>query len=474
MNRFSIYVLLGLVLLLSSCEAVFQTDLSTESDAETRLNIRLTDDPIDLEEVNIDLQLVKVKGENGFEEIDLETNAGIYNLLNFQNGLDTLIASADLSVGQIREVRLILGENNTVVSGGETFDLQIPSGSQSGLKIKTCLDLNQVADFDLLLDFDAAASIHCTGNGKFIMRPVIRVMSTAAQCMEEEEEEEEDDSLDNLPPEVVDSLISNYDGYDYDISTGFLCDSTEVYEIKATLEDTVAYLYFEIEGEFVQSGALVTDEDIPETIVSAINTDYTDYNIISGSVLEITRASGMIWYSIDLASEMDSIEVIYSPEGVFICEIGLSTHEEEENEEEDGEEEEGGDQDIELPAEVSELLQENYPGYDFTSQQQVNCNGNKYYMLAGQKGPVKIILYFDVDWILINTGLQIDENQLPNEVQQAIQTDYSNYRIMNNKAWELTDQDEILSYRVYLKQNNSSVKIYVIYAADGTFLCQEE
>lgn len=472
MNRFSIYVLWGLALLLSSCEAVFQTDLSTESDAETRLNIRLTDDPIDLEEVNIDLQRVRVKGENGFEEIDLETNAGIYNLLDFQNGLDTLIATADLSMGQIREVRLILGENNTVVTGGETFDLKIPSGSQSGLKIKTCLDLDQVSEFDLLLDFDAAASIHCTGNGKFIMRPVIRVMSAEAQCTDQEEEEEEED-IDNdfpedLPQEIIDSLLASYDGFDFDIQTSLLCDSTEVYEIKATQEDTMIFLFYEIEGEFVQSGTLVPDEDIPEVLVSGIANDYSDFTLISGSVLEITRASGMVWYSLDLASEMDSIEVIYDPEGVFICEIGLAEMEEEEEQEEE-------EQDPNIPEEAEEFLQENYPGYEFTSPVQIGCGTSSYYLLEGKKGPEKIILYFDMDWTLKKTGAQINNNQLPQAVQQAIQTDYPNYRIMNNnRTWELSDQDGILSYRAYLKQNNSSMKIYVIYAADGTFICQEE
>ena len=79
-----------------------------------------------------------------------------------------------------------------------------------------------------------------------------------------------------------------------------------------------------------------------------------------------------------------------------------------------------------------------------------------------------------MDWTLKKTGAQINNNQLPQAVQQAIQTDYPNYRIMNNnRTWELSDQDGVLSYRVYLKQNNSGTKIYVIYAADGTFICQE-
>ena len=58
----------------------------------TLLNIRLTDAPLDVDEVNIDLQSIWVKGPGGSEEIELNTNAGIYDLLDLQNGIDVLVA----------------------------------------------------------------------------------------------------------------------------------------------------------------------------------------------------------------------------------------------------------------------------------------------------------------------------------------------------------------------------------------------
>lgn len=45
--------------------------------------------------------------------------------------------------------------------------------------------------------------------------------------------------------------MENYDGYDFDISIGLLCDSIEVYEIIVIWDDMVFYLFFELEGEFV-------------------------------------------------------------------------------------------------------------------------------------------------------------------------------------------------------------------------------
>lgn len=146
------------------------------------LTVRLTDAPLDVDEVNIDLQSILVKGPGGSEEITLNTNAGIYNLLDLQNGIDVLVANAMLSLDEIRQVRLVLGENNTVVVDGEEFDLKIPSGSESGLKIQVCLDLAGMPRYDLILDFDAAQSVFQSGNGRYMMHPAIRVVNPDARC----------------------------------------------------------------------------------------------------------------------------------------------------------------------------------------------------------------------------------------------------------------------------------------------------
>jgi hypothetical protein len=123
-----------------------------------------------------------VKGPGGSEEIELNTNAAIYNLLDFQNGIDVLVANAMVSLEEIRQVRLILGEDNTVVVDGVEYDLRIPSSSQSGLKIQVCLDLTGTPQYDLILDFDAAESVRQIGNGQYKMHPVIRVVNPDAQC----------------------------------------------------------------------------------------------------------------------------------------------------------------------------------------------------------------------------------------------------------------------------------------------------
>jgi len=46
----------------------------------------------------------------------------------------------------------------------------------SGLKIDVNQTVPQSGVLEIKLDFDAAQSIHKTGNGKYLMQPVIRVV----------------------------------------------------------------------------------------------------------------------------------------------------------------------------------------------------------------------------------------------------------------------------------------------------------
>ena len=103
----------------------------------------------------------------------MNTNAGLYDLLSFQNGIDTLIATSPVPADTLHQVRFVLGSNNYVVENGTQYPLFIPSGSQSGLKV----NLSRVMDATLqtlVIDFDAAASIHKVGN-RYFLRPVLIV-----------------------------------------------------------------------------------------------------------------------------------------------------------------------------------------------------------------------------------------------------------------------------------------------------------
>ena len=140
----------------------------------SNLQVRLTDAPAGYEKVNVDIKEVRVNfADDSTGWVSLNTNAKIYNLLGLQNGIDTLLATGSVQAGILKEIRLILGSNNTVVVGGISYPLTIPSGSESGLKIKVNKQLNATLE-TLVVDFDADLSIKSESNG-YKLRPVLRI-----------------------------------------------------------------------------------------------------------------------------------------------------------------------------------------------------------------------------------------------------------------------------------------------------------
>jgi hypothetical protein len=149
---------------------------SSAEQSKARLEVYLTDDPANYDEVVIDVQDVKINysnDDNGWKSLS-QVNRGSYDILQLVNDKDTILGKTDLDSGRIEQIRLILGPNNFVKVNGQTYALETPSAQQSGLKIKLNQDVNAGVLYKLLLDFDASRSIVKTGNGKYILKPVIR------------------------------------------------------------------------------------------------------------------------------------------------------------------------------------------------------------------------------------------------------------------------------------------------------------
>src|SRR4030042_536300 len=147
------------------------------SNGTSKIRFALTDAPGDYQEVNIDVQSIKVIINDSI--IELATNQGIYNILEFVNGKDTLLVTDDIPTGHLSQVRLILGENNTIMADSILSDLKTPSAQQSGLKFNVNEDILPGISYTYIIDFEAAKSIVKTGKGKYLLKPVIRVFSQA-------------------------------------------------------------------------------------------------------------------------------------------------------------------------------------------------------------------------------------------------------------------------------------------------------
>ena len=165
-------LMIAFAIVLNSCSS------DSSSSGSYTYKVRMTDAPGPFTEVNVDIKSVVVKGSNGADVV-LNTNAGIYNLLDFTNGADTLLATSVLSDAEVKQIRLVLGTNNSVVLDGVTYPLATPSAQQSGLKLQINQTLQAGIDNSILIDFDANSSIVQTGSGSFILKPVLRTVVTA-------------------------------------------------------------------------------------------------------------------------------------------------------------------------------------------------------------------------------------------------------------------------------------------------------
>lgn len=176
MMKSLIYVVVALFLF-SACEK------DNTSSEKATLNVRLTDTPADYEEVLIDVEEVRIHVSSGEEDENWRTlenvNSGIYNLLDFTNGVDTLLAQEELPAGNISQMRLVLGSENSIKTNGEYHDLQTPSAQQSGLKFNINAELTPGLTYELWIDFDAGRSVVELGNGGYILKPVIRTYTEA-------------------------------------------------------------------------------------------------------------------------------------------------------------------------------------------------------------------------------------------------------------------------------------------------------
>ncbi len=150
------------------------------------MQVMMTDSPAAYDQVNIVVDSVRA-------HIDISDTTGgwytlnrtstTYNLLALVNGANAVIGAAKLPVGYYTQLRLYIGSGSNVVVSGVTKSLNVPSGSQSGLKLNIAETIHEDAVYVLTLDFEANQSIVVSGppaNPNYNLKPVIRVITTAA------------------------------------------------------------------------------------------------------------------------------------------------------------------------------------------------------------------------------------------------------------------------------------------------------
>lgn len=170
-------ILLSSALIFAACKK------ENHAGGTTKVEIRMTDAPGDFDAINLNVKSVVLL--SGGKPYTFEVDHGIFDILDFRIGTsnpDILVASGDMPAGEITEIRLILHDSgNSIVVDGDEQELKTPSAQSSGWKVKLTENPELVpgVTYSLLLDFDAAKSIVATGNGKYILKPVVRGIAAA-------------------------------------------------------------------------------------------------------------------------------------------------------------------------------------------------------------------------------------------------------------------------------------------------------
>lgn len=179
-----------LILMLFIFTACLSNDTKTLDNLEGstgNLRVLATDAPFNYSTVtsaNITVTGINVISTDGGRKISVMDTKKTLNLIDLKNGLVSTLAELDIPAGEYSEMRLIIESAKIELNDGRSFDLTVPSGAQSGLKVKLSpailvserLSSDVLLDFDLSRSFVAQGSDNGTGSGitGFHFKPVIR------------------------------------------------------------------------------------------------------------------------------------------------------------------------------------------------------------------------------------------------------------------------------------------------------------
>ena len=176
-KMFAISVVFILAFLMG-CNTDFTS--ADENSNTGRLSILLTDAPADYDSVVITFSEISAHIDSDWVHVSVDTMN--VDLLQWSNGNYTVLAENDIPAGKYTQVRLkiikaILGRS------GQVYELDVPSGATSGLKLNHPFTISAGSSYELALDFNADKSIHSTGPKTnphgYKLKPVIRIVSTA-------------------------------------------------------------------------------------------------------------------------------------------------------------------------------------------------------------------------------------------------------------------------------------------------------
>lgn len=155
------------------------------------LDLSITDAPVDgADEVVVEFTGVEIQSSGGRHSIDYLTPKTI-DLLALQGGLrESLLEDYVLPEGNVSWIRLKVNAeadgvmDSFIVKNGASYELDVPSGSETGLKLNRPFVVRDGDDLDFTIDFDLRKSVHQPNGQEFngvpvyYLRPTLRLIDT--------------------------------------------------------------------------------------------------------------------------------------------------------------------------------------------------------------------------------------------------------------------------------------------------------
>jgi len=161
--------MLPLLLLIVSLSC--QKELTTIN-KKHRVSVYLTDHQTPVfDSVFIDIRKLEVKMEDdtlsGDGWVNLVIRTGVYNILRFRNGLDTLFGTGTLPNARIRKLRLTLGTQNSVMKDGVSTPLRVDDNDREVVANleSSNFEISSAGEIFFWIDFDAGRSIQADNSG---------------------------------------------------------------------------------------------------------------------------------------------------------------------------------------------------------------------------------------------------------------------------------------------------------------------
>ncbi|MBE0679743.1 MAG: DUF4382 domain-containing protein [Bacteroidales bacterium] len=158
-------------------------------DGNGRVVIKVTDAPFDIsaiESATVTITRVEIKKvgdgiSDGNPFVTLSDDTVTIDLIDLRNGITETLLEMDIPAGEYDMIRLYVDEAGLKLRDyDDPYRVKVPSGSQTGIKIKIYpyLEVAEGLTSELLLDVDLSRSFVLRGNmhnnNGFIFKPVIR------------------------------------------------------------------------------------------------------------------------------------------------------------------------------------------------------------------------------------------------------------------------------------------------------------